>query len=204
MPVRCFKSGSGLSPWQFKQAVATCRRRFEVSSHESPRTNQLYNRNCRPTDVANGPAFIPRLLVPVVVNGYQRALMSKTDVLKQYASLREALIKEKTQLQAQIAAIEEALGSVESAQLPVRRAYTRRAPTGTVASGSRRRRNSSPLKQLVLEATKAKPMKREEILEAVIKLGYKFAAKNPLASLTTILYSAKEFKRYERGVFGPA
>ena len=136
--------------------------------------------------------------------GVSTGPMSKTDALKQFASLREALIKEKTKLEAHVAAIDEALGSVQATQVRVPRVYNRRPRAGAAASGPGRRGNPSSLKQMILDATKDKPLKRDEILEAVLKAGYKFATKDPLNSLSTTLYTAKEFKKYGKGVFGPA
>jgi len=37
-------------------------------------------------------------------------------------------------------------------------------------------------------------LSRTELLDAVLKLGYKFTASNPLNSLSTLLYSDKSFK----------
>ena len=56
---------------------------------------------------------------------------------------------------------------------------------------------------MVLEATKNKPLTRQEILDAVLNAGYKFVAKDPLNSLSTLLYTAKEIKNFG-GKFGPS
>jgi len=50
--------------------------------------------------------------------------------------------------------------------------------------------------------TTGKPLGKSEILEAVQKLGYRFAAKNPVNSLNTVLYSGDSFKN-QNGKFSP-
>ena len=125
----------------------------------------------------------------------------KTDALKQFVSLKEALQAEKSELENRLAEIDRALGSFSgsSNETRVTRPYRRRA---TAESGSGRRGNPSSLKQMVLEATKNKPLTRQEILDAVLNAGYKFVAKDPLNSLSTLLYTAKEIKNFG-GKFGP-
>jgi hypothetical protein len=68
--------------------------------------------------------------------------------------------------------------------------------------GAGRRGNPAALKVMVLQVTKKKPLTRQEILVAVQKAGYKFVAKDPLNSLSTLLYTAKEIKNFG-AKFGP-
>jgi hypothetical protein len=77
-------------------------------------------------------------------------------------------------------------------------APARRGPT----PGTGRRGNPAPLKAMVLQVTKKKPLTRQEILAAVQKAGYKFVAKDPLNSLSVLLYTAKEIKNFG-AKFGP-
>ena len=126
----------------------------------------------------------------------------KTDALKQFVSLRETLQEEKRELESRLEEIDRALGSFSgSNESRVTRPYRRRAPAGD-SIGSGRRGNPSSLKEMVLEATKNKPLSRQEILDAVQGAGYKFVAKDPLNSLSTLLYTAKEIKNFG-GKFGP-
>ncbi len=117
----------------------------------------------------------------------------KNDALKQFNALREALIAEKTELEEKLAEIDRALGTSSD--------YSRPHPTskGTGA----RRGNPGGLRHMVLEATKSKPLTRQEIVDAVQKAGYKFTAKDPLNSLGVVLYTSGAFKNYG-GKFGPA
>lgn len=113
--------------------------------------------------------------------------MKLTDVNK-YVALREALAKEKTALEARLADINCALdgkgGAVAGKPGP--------------KPGSRRRgkraKNEMSMKEVTVKALAGKPLSRTELLQAVMKLGYKFTAKNPLNSLSTLLYSDKSIK----------
>lgn len=115
--------------------------------------------------------------------------MKLTDVDK-YVALREALAKEKTALEARLAAINRALDG-KSAGLP---AAARPGPKPGVRRRGKRAKNELSMKEAVVKALAAKPLSRTELLQAVLKLGYKFTAKNPLNSLSTLLYSDKSIK----------
>lgn len=135
----------------------------------------------------------------------------KIDKLKQYVSLREQLLRDKVELESRLAEINKALGSVTpSAPAVVATAPAAkrgRKPAAAPASpavkrGGKRAKNTVSLRDAVLAATKAKPLARQEILTAVQAAGYKFAAKDPLNSLSTLLYTDKGIKNYG-GKFGP-
>jgi hypothetical protein len=70
-------------------------------------------------------------------------------------------------------------------------------------AGRKRAQNSVSLREAVLNATKAKPLSRQEILASVQSAGYVFTAKDPLNSLSTLLYTDKGIKNHG-GKFGPA
>lgn len=138
----------------------------------------------------------------------------KIDKLKQYVSLREQLLRDKSELESRLAEINKALGAVSSSTpvSPASAPAVKRgrkpaaaAPTAKAAKGGagKRAKNSVSLREAVLAATKAKPLARQEILTAVQAAGYKFAAKDPLNSLSTLLYTDKGIKNYG-GKFGPA
>lgn len=58
----------------------------------------------------------------------------------------------------------------------------------------KRIKNPISLRAAVNEVTKAKALTKKEILAEVGKLGYKFAASDPVNSLNTILYGKPKFK----------
>jgi hypothetical protein len=131
----------------------------------------------------------------------------RIDLLKKFVSMREALTAEKATLETRLAQINDALAIAAEpgvAPAPSRPA----AATATVERqrrvvGRRRAENQLSLREAVLQVTRGKAMTRQEILEGVKKLGYKFTAKDPLNSLSTLLYTTKAIKNYG-GKFGPA
>ncbi len=74
---------------------------------------------------------------------------------------------------------------------------------GKAKSKGKRAKNALSLREVVKAVTKAAPLARQDILKAVLKQGYVFTAKDPLNSLSTLLYSDKSIKNYG-GKFGPA
>jgi hypothetical protein len=140
----------------------------------------------------------------------------KNDKLKQFVSLREQLLRDKADLEARLSQINKALGAVTGAaaapvvaSAPVakrgRKPSAPKAATAPAAkpAGRKRAQNSVSLREAVLNATKAKPLSRQEILAAVQSAGYIFTAKDPLNSLSTLLYTDKGIKNHG-GKFGPA
>ncbi len=140
----------------------------------------------------------------------------KNDKLKQFVSLREQLLRDKADLEARLSEINKALGAVTgAAAAPVvaaapaakrgRKPSAPKAATAPAAkpAGRKRAQNSVSLREAVLNATKAKPLSRQEILAAVQSAGYVFTAKDPLNSLSTLLYTDKGIKNHG-GKFGPA
>jgi hypothetical protein len=151
----------------------------------------------------------------------------KNDKLKQFVSLREQLLREKNELVSRLVEINQALGQVAEVAVeagpvaaapkvkarlgrppgrPVGRPPGRpvaKVPKVAKAAGGKRPKNVISLKEAVLAATKAEPLSRQDILKAVTKAGYIFSAKDPLNSLSTLLYSDKGIKN-TGGKFGPA
>ena len=125
------------------------------------------------------------------------------DSLKQFTRLRESLLKRQAAVQAELTQISNALGafgSVAAAPTPPATRGGGKAPANR--RGGKRAENAMSLAEAVLTVTKEKPLSKPEILTAVEKLGYKFAAKSPLNSLNTLLYTNKQIKNYD-GKFGP-
>ena len=119
----------------------------------------------------------------------------RSDSLKQYVSLRQALIKEKAELEERLAQINEVLQS-DGPPLPGLGLGLRR---GAV----KRIRNKISLREAVRQVTAKKGLTKPEILEAIDKLGYKFSSDNPVNSLNAVLYANKQFKN-SNGRFSPA
>src|SRR5262245_52418172 len=103
----------------------------------------------------------------------------RIDMLKKFVSMRESLTKEKSALEARLAQINSVLAvaggpsaGVATSAAAVRYKRSGRAAAGTAARV--RSANRLSLREAVLQATRGKAMTRQEILEAVKKLGYKF------------------------------
>jgi len=122
------------------------------------------------------------------------------DPLKKFIRLREALTKRRGEIEAELAKVSEALGTLAPIGIPL-------PPTAPRASKpeshTARRSGKLSLAEAVLTVTKTKPLPKAEILEAVTKLGYTFKTKDPLNSLGATLYTNRKIKNFGRGVFGP-
>lgn len=119
----------------------------------------------------------------------------RSDPIKQYVVLKTKLLKEKVELEARLAQILRALGTDEpAAAAPARPSATR---------GRKRIQNPMTMKEAILRVTKEKPLSKAEIVKAVQKIGYRFAAKDPISSLSTLLYTDRAFKNHG-GKFAPA
>src|SRR5688500_15233276 len=118
-----------------------------------------------------------------MILGLYRPSIMKTDKLKQYITLRESLLRERSALEARLTQINRALSEGETGNGKTARAAERRlAP-------SKRTRNSLSLKAAVIKATSQQPLTKPEILAAIKKLGYRFTARNPMNSLNVVLYT---------------
>jgi hypothetical protein len=119
--------------------------------------------------------------------------------IRRYLSLRDSLLKEKNQLETRLGEINQALGENAPAS-----ASTPAAPSPVSFAGRRGRRRGPgglSLRDAVLQVTAGTPLTKEEILQRVQGLGYRFATKNPLNSLGVILYGKHPKFRNEGGRF---
>lgn len=124
--------------------------------------------------------------------------MKLTDV-DQYVAMRASLANEKATLEARLTAINRALDDRSEAVAakpgpkpapklgpkPGAKAVVRRGP---------RAKNSMTMKEAMTRALADQALGRKELLEAVLKLGYKFSARDALSSISTVLYTDKSFK----------
>ena len=114
-------------------------------------------------------------------------------------AMRAALAQEKAALEARLAAINRALDgntaspAAKPGPKPGRKPGAKPGPKPVVRRGPRAK-NSMTMKEAIVQALGNKAMSRKDLLEAVLKLGYKFSAKDALSSLSTVLYMDKAFK----------
>jgi hypothetical protein len=125
----------------------------------------------------------------------------KTDSLKQFVALRQSLIAEKAALEKRLKEISAALTGQVTAPVAA-------TPAAAAPTQPRRRRkrpaNKVSLKELILQATKARPLTKPEILKAVLASGYKFATDKPMGSVNVILYGRQPKFANKGGKFSPA
>jgi hypothetical protein len=117
----------------------------------------------------------------------------KLDPVKQFVALRAALVNEKARLEARLVEINRALNQTTRAVS---------APATAGKTSRQRARNQMSLKEAVIRVTKGKPLTKPEILDAIGKIGYRFAAKDPTNSLNVTLYTKGNFKNKD-GRFSP-
>lgn len=124
----------------------------------------------------------------------------KNDI-RRYISLRDSLIQEKSKLESRLREISEALG--ESSE---QRSTPTLARPAVAASGRRGRRSSGglSLRDAVLQVTSRGPLTKQEILDGVQQLGYRFSTNNPANSLGVILYGKNPRFKNDDGRFSPA
>jgi hypothetical protein len=119
----------------------------------------------------------------------------RLDRLRKFVVLRQALLKEKAELEQRLEQLNRALaldGSPAASRIAAH-----------PSSRSRRVKNPMSLKAAVTQVTKDKPLTKPDILAAIKKLGYQFTAKDPVNSLNTVLYTGKAF-RSQGGKYSPA
>ena len=116
------------------------------------------------------------------------------DSLTQYLKLQQALLKERAALQARLAQVEQALGVTPAAAA---------APAPAARKALTRFGNPMSLKTAVVKVTTGHPLTKPEILAAIKKIGYRFSGKDPMNSLSVVLYTRKQFKN-DKGHFSPA
>lgn len=119
----------------------------------------------------------------------------ESNSLKTYLKLREQLSNERNELQERLRQIDAALGVSEARSAPAE-SFSRKATgrRGRPAGGL-------SLREAVQQVIKDRVMTKEEILEGIKNLGYRFATNNPMNSLGVILYGKKPKFRNENGRF---
>jgi hypothetical protein len=122
------------------------------------------------------------------------ARMKLTDV-DQYVALRASLTKEKAALEVRLAAINRALGNTTAGPTAAKagpKSSTVSAPKA--AKRPKRAKNEMTMKEATVKALTGTSLGRQDVLKAVLALGYKFTASDPLNSLSSLLYADKTFK----------
>ena len=120
--------------------------------------------------------------------------MKKSDPIQQYRALRSSLANERDAIQKRLQEINAALG-VATAPISA-------SPVAEKLGRSARVENALSLREAVLKVLTATPITRQELLAAVVKVGYRFSGSQPLNSLQTFLYgSGKKLVKNVDGKF---
>jgi hypothetical protein len=119
--------------------------------------------------------------------------MKIDNILKQYVSVRKALIDEKARLESRLEEINQVLGETPS------------VPAVPLEAVGRRRRVRGPMsmKAAVIKVTTGHPMTKPEIMAAIRELGYRSSSKKPTRMLDNVLYGRNPRFRNEDGRFSP-
>lgn len=144
------------------------------------------------------------------------------DTLKQYVALRSGLVAEKSALEARLREINRALGEGAAAPAtaaavvaapaarrgrpPASAAPAAAAPSGKgKGRGRGRSTTGGSLREAAVSALQGgKSLSRQELLKSVMDSGYKFTAKDPLNSLSTLVYSNKKVFKAKSGLISLA
>jgi hypothetical protein len=122
----------------------------------------------------------------------------KTTALNQFKKYRQELTKLRSNLQSQIDEIDEALGIVNNGHYPSQ-------PAQSVQRRARRsnQKNAMSLREAITQVTSRKALTKQEIIDAVGKLGYRFSTSDPAGSVNALLYSkhGKEHFKNQGGKF---
>lgn len=106
--------------------------------------------------------------------------MKKSDPLQQYRAMRSSLANERDAIQKRLQEINAALGDTTA---PITG-----SPVAKKVGRPARVENAMSLREAVLKVLTTTPITRQELLAAVLKVGYRFAGTQPLNSLQTFLY----------------
>lgn len=124
--------------------------------------------------------------------------MKKSDSLQQYRALRSSLVSERDAIQKRLQELNAALGDAKapaSASPAIKK-------LGRPPGKAKRVENTMSLREAVLKVLTATPVTRQELLAAVLKVGYRFSGSQPLNSLQTFLYgSGKKLVKNVDGKF---
>jgi hypothetical protein len=118
--------------------------------------------------------------------------------IKQFVKLRQQLEAERADIVSRLKQVEAALGSFQVEPSP------KAIKTPKVKSPRKRAKNELSLKESVLKAVSGKALTKEQILDGVQKIGYKFSTKNPVNSLSVVLYGKKPKFKNQDGKFSVA
>ncbi len=127
----------------------------------------------------------------------------RIDALKRYLELHEKLKAEKAGLESRLAKINQALAGRIAVSAAATDVSTPAPGNKPGRKGLKRVKNKMSLRAAIIQATTARALTKPEIFKAIDKLGYRFATKDKVNSLNSVLYANRQFKNQD-GRFSPA
>ena len=111
----------------------------------------------------------------------------RADPIARFVQLHRQLTNEKRHLEERLSRINQALASLSLD-----------TPRSARVVPAAKRKNSMSLKEAIFRATRARPLTKPEIVEAVAALGYRFTGKDPMNAINVQLYTKGQFERQGR------
>jgi hypothetical protein len=114
----------------------------------------------------------------------------QSNIMQQFHALRSALISEREAIQKRLNELNTVLGAGEAPKAVVSPVSTPVLNRRGRPPGQKNRvvANTMSLQQAVLKVLTSTPVTKQALLDAVRKIGYRFASSNPMNSLQTFLY----------------
>lgn len=119
--------------------------------------------------------------------------MKTHDKLKQLTALQRELTQEATELERRAAEIR---AKLNGSTMPINGTHRPQAQQG----------KQMPLREAIIQVTRGNPMKPDEIVPAVLAIGYRFKkTTKPLSSVRSLIYTkeAREWIVNQGGKFSP-
>jgi hypothetical protein len=130
------------------------------------------------------------------------------DAIKQFVDLKTRLTKEREVLMGRLAEINGALGEEAAVEqprsMPTQPKRETKAPkTSAPRRQKGRAKNPISLREAVVKVTSSRALTKQEIIDAVQGLGYKFRGSDPKNVLGTVIYGKNPRFKNEGGKFSP-
>lgn len=126
----------------------------------------------------------------------------KSTSIKQFLKLHHQLSQERAKIQKRLKEVEDALGAFDSVPTPIK--TTEGKKRGPKPGSKKTVSNEMSLKDAVVKVLGKQQLTKEEILDGVLKLGYRFRTRKPLGTITVVLYGKNPKFTRKDGKFGVA
>lgn len=127
-------------------------------------------------------------------------MRKQLDTVQQFTALRSALVREREAIRQRLQQIEAALAGARKAPTP-----SSSKMVGVLPGARPRPGNKMSIREAITKVTTSRALTVREIVEAVRKIGYKFASRDPVNSVGAYLYAKHGRRHFKRvnGKFSP-